>query len=125
MFNIEFQQPIDVLADSLATTLSTQGIYAIVGILVVSVLGPIYTAISKKSFMAIWSSVSTWTYHAIAVAAGLTLLGIAVPPGSAEALVAAIWAKDWASVGSIGAMSFLVPLIRWIKSKSQTTPPTT
>lgn len=125
MFNIEFQQPIGVLADGLATTLSTQGVYAIIGILVVSVIGPIYTAVSKKSVKAIWSSVSTWTYLAIAVASGLTLLGIAVPPGSAEALVAAIWAKDWATVGAIGAMSFLVPFIRWIKSRSQTTAPTT
>jgi hypothetical protein len=125
MFNIEFEQPIGALADSLGTTLSTQGIYAIVGILVVSVLGPIYTAISKKSVMAIWSSISTWTYLSIAIASVLTLLGIAVPPGSAEALVAAIWAKDWATVGTIGTISFLVPLIRWIKSKSLPATPTT
>lgn len=115
--NIQFNQPVEQLSDSLATTLTTQGVYAIVGIIFVSVLGPIYTAIQKKSIRLIWGSTSTWLYLAKALAAILVLIGIGIPEGSAEQLIAAIWAKDWAAVGAIAAVAILDPLIRWIKQK--------
>lgn len=117
MFNIQFPQPIGELSETLATTLTTGGIYSIVGILFVSVLGPIYTAITKKSIKLIWASTSTWIYLGTAVASLFTLFGIAIPSDSVSDLVAAVWAKDWFTVGGMATTLFLVPIIRFIKLK--------
>lgn len=100
-FNVQFSQPISELSDAMATTISTQGVYAVAGMLIVSVLAPVYSAIQKKSFKAIWSSANTYIYLGTGGLSLLTLVGLELPPDSPEIIVNAIFAKDWGTLGGI------------------------
>jgi hypothetical protein len=108
------------LGADVVTTLSTGGIYALVGILVSSLVFPFYNYIAtggKVNFGNIFSRNATWIALGNAAAAGLALTGFILPGGTVEQLVAAASTKDWMSLISIFALTVGNTLLRFLKEK--------
>ena len=118
-FQVKFTTDPSTIADQVATTISTSGLYAVIGIVVVSIAGPIWNAVQKKSFKLIWGSVSTYIYLGTALGSLLVLVGIEIPDGTAAAIVNAIMGQDWGGLGSVVTLNVLEPLVRFIISKTK------
>ncbi len=116
-FNVQFSMPLIDLADSMATTITTQGLYAVAGIILVSVVAPVYTAIQKKSFKAIWSSPNTYIYLGSGGLSLLALAGLELPSDTPETIVNAIYAKDWGALGGILFTILASIITRYLKDK--------
>lgn len=108
------------LGTDIVTTLTTGGWYAVLGLMAISVIMPIYNFIRSKpklSLAAFLGSPNTWLYLATFLVGVTIVLGIKVPEGTGEAIVGAIYAKDWSGLISIMAMNILDPFIRWLRDK--------
>ena len=118
---IEFNVPVGDLANNLVSTFNTSGIYAVLGIVVVNIAGPIYNFMRKKipfNWSAIFGSTTTWvSLGSIAVSALVLFWGFEIPANTPEDVAAAIMARNWGLLGSLAAVSILIPIIRWIKSR--------
>lgn len=107
----------EAIAGDIVNTFTNSGIYAVVGILVVSVIGPVYNFIKSKprlSFAAFIADPNNWVYFVSFLASLAVIAGIAIPPGTAENLVSAVFARDWAAVASVAVGSVVVPLVRFL-----------
>lgn len=109
------------LAGHIVTTISQNGFYSVLGLLAVSVVGPIVVFIQNGGPKITWSqffgSTALWIYVGGFVASILIVIGIEIPAETPEQIVAAIYAKDWATLGSVVLANVLNPLIRWIKAR--------
>ncbi len=109
------------LGTDLVTSLSSGGIFALVGVIVSSLVFPIYNTITsgkKLSLSAIFSSTTTWIAIGVAASAGIALTGFVLPEGTVEQIVGAIVTKDWMSLVSILALTVGNTLIRYLKDKA-------
>lgn len=109
------------IADNIVNTLSTSGIYAVIGILVVSVIGPIYNFVNTKpklSLSAFVGDPNNWVYIGSFVASLLVLVGIPIPDGTAAQIVNAIFVKDWAALAAVFVGSVLTPLVRFFMDRA-------
>lgn len=117
---IDFPQSPETLGTEITTTISSSGFYAVLGLMAVSVIMPIYNFIRSKpklSAAAFFGSPNTWIYIGSFVGGLLVLIGINIPDGTAEAIVGAAYAKDWSALISIMAANILDPFIRWLRDK--------
>lgn len=121
---VHFPTSAEILAGDITTTLSTGGIFAIIGVIVSSVIFPIYNAFKsglKFSVETIFRSTLTWVALGNIVASLLALTGLALPDGTIEQIVAAVQAKDWISLGSLLVTTIIPTIVRWIKSRNTQT----
>jgi len=119
---INFNTPIDVLAGDISTTLSTGGIWAVGGIILSSLVFPIWNFVKsgkKFSFANVFGSTLVWVAMANLAISALVLLGIGVPDGTFEAVGTYIATKDWFGLLGYLASTILPTVIRWIKDQRQ------
>lgn len=117
----------ELIAGDIVNTLSNSGIYAVIGIMVVSVIGPIYNFIKSKpklSLSAFVADPNNWVYIVSFAASCLILIGVNVPDGTAQQIVSAIFVKDWAALASVMVGSVIVPLVRFFIDKNNQNQPT-
>lgn len=122
---VQFPSPVEVLAGDIETTLSTSGIYAIIGVVVSSVIFPIYNAFKgglKFSLSTLFSSTLTWVAIGNIVLALLALTGFVLPDGTLEYIIGYIQAKDWISLIGLLFTTIVPTLVRFIKDKRATSP---
>lgn len=112
--------PVDLGAE-IVNSFNTGGVYALIGVIVASVIFPIYNAISAGtfSFRGIFSRNLTWIALGNILVAGLALTGFVLPDGTPEQIVGAVSAKDWMSVVSIIALTVGNTILRLIKQKAE------
>lgn len=117
---VTFPKAAGDLSTEIVTSFSTGGVYALIGVIVASVIFPVYNAIQAKafSFSGIFSRNLTWIAIGNAVIAGIALTGFVLPDGTAEQLVNAISLKDWGGVVSILGLTVVTTLIRFLKEKN-------
>ena len=121
---IQFPASPDALAGTITTSLSSGGVYAIIGVLITSVIFPIYNHFSSKGkfdFKAIFSKVSTWIAWGTAGLSAIALTGFVLPDGTLEQVIGAIQQKDWMSLISILALTVGNTLIRFLKDRQAAT----
>jgi len=117
---VHFPDSAQILAGQITTTLSTGGIYAIIGVIISSVAFPIYNAVKsglKFSLHTIFSSTLTWIALGNIVLSLLALTGLVLPAGTLEQIIGAVKAKDWIALGSLMVTSIIPTIIRWIKRR--------
>lgn len=117
---VNFPTPAEILAGQITTTLSTGGLYAIIGVVISSVAFPIYNAVRsglKFSLQTIFQSTLTWIALGNIVLSLLAITGLVLPDGTVEQIVMAVQTKDWISLISLLATSIVPTIIRWIKDR--------
>ena len=114
---VSFPADPGAIAGEITTLLSTGGFFAIVGVVVASIGFPIWNAWKKGAltFGGLFSSTLTWIALGNILFAGLALL----PPGTAEQLAYAIYAKDCTSLTSRLLTVILPAVVRFIKDKNK------
>lgn len=106
----------ELITTDLLNTFSTSGIYAVAGILIVSIIAPVYNFVKSKpklSLTTFLADPNNIVYIVSFAASVLVLLGVAIPDGTAEQIVRAVMVRDWAAIGSVGLSSIIVPLVRY------------
>lgn len=119
---VQFPSSTDQLAGEIVTTLSSSGVYAIIGVVIASVVFPIYNAVRSGlgfSLSTIFSSTLTWIALGNIVLSLLALYGFVLPEGTLEQIIAAVQTKDWMSLGSLFVTTIVPTLIRWIKDRNK------
>lgn len=122
LMGIKFPSDPTTLATDISTSLTTSGFIAVSGILIVSVLMPIYNFVRTKPKISFWSLVGSanfWIYAGSFLFGLAVMLGINIPSGTAELLVGAAYAKDWTALFSIALANVLDPLVRWFMDKKK------
>lgn len=123
LIGVQFQTAPDVLGGQIVTTISTSGYYAVLGLIAVSVLMPIYNLVKQKpkiTFASVFGSPNFWIYLLTFLFGIGMIYGIEFPDGTAEEIVGAIFSKDWSHLVNIAFVNILDPLIRWFRDKRQT-----
>lgn len=117
---VHFPTSAEQLAGEITTTLSTSGIYAIIGVVVASVVFPIYNAVKsglKFSLATIFGSTLTWVAIGNIILSLLALTGIVLPDGTLEQIIGAVQVKDWGALVNIIFVTIVPTIVRWIKDK--------
>lgn len=106
------------VAAGITTTLSDSGFFAVVGVLVSSVLFPIWNAWQKGvlNFRGILTSSTTWGAAIVALFSVIALFGLHFPPGTAEQLAALLFAKDWGALASMVVTVIVPTIVRFVKA---------
>ena len=116
---VHFPTPAEQLAGDLVSTLSQGGIYALIGVLVSSVIFPIWNAakFGLKSLKEIFSSVLTWIALGNILLAAVALTGFVLPDGTLEQVILAVQMKDWSALAGVLFTTIIPTLVRFIKDK--------
>lgn len=117
---VEFPQDAQALAGDFETTLNTGGILAVTGLLVSSIVFPVWNFKKKGGKVngkAIISNTTFWVSAVTALLGTALLFGFTVPDGTADQIVAAVYAKDWGVLISILGLHIVNPLIRYLKDQ--------
>ena len=117
---VTFPDSADVIANDVTTSLSTGGIYAIIGIIISSFAFPVYNAIKsglKFNLTTIFGSTLTWIAIGNIILSLLVIYGFVLPKGSVELVVGAIVAKDWTGLGGFVFTTLVPTIVRWIKDR--------
>lgn len=117
---IHFPSSAEVLAGQITTTLSTGGVFAIAGILISSIIFPIYNAVKsglKFNLSTIFGSTLTWVAIGNMIVSLLLLTGLVLPEGTVEQIVGFVQAKDWIGLGTLLLTSIVPTVVRWIKQR--------
>lgn len=120
MIGIKFPDDPTAIATDITTSISTSGFIAVVGILAVSVIMPIYNFVKTKPKLtaaAIFGSPNFWIYLLSFVFGVAVIVGINVPDGTAEQVISAIYAKDWTALFTVAVTNIVDPLIRWFRDR--------
>lgn len=120
MIGIKFPDAPTAMAVDITTSLSTSGFIAVVGILAVSVIMPIYNFIRTKpkiNFLAVLASPNFWIYLGSFIFGIAVLYGIKIPDGTADQIVGAIYAKDWTGLFTIAIGNIVDPIVRWFRDR--------
>ena len=125
VLGVQFPQTPAEVAGQIVTTISQSGYYAVIGVLAISVLGPIIIFIQKGGFSGVkasdfFGSPAFWVYFVGFLAGIAVVVGIEIPADTPEKLVAFIFAKDWTALGSLLLINVVNPIIRYIRSKRDT-----
>jgi hypothetical protein len=113
---VTIANPNDV-AGEIVTSLSSGGVYAIIGVVASSVIFPIWNAVQKGavSFDGIFKSTLTWIAIGNIVFSAIALTGLVLPEGTVEGLVYAIASKDWNALISMVLTTILPTVVRFFK----------
>lgn len=123
VIGVKLPESPEALGEQITTTISTSGFYAVLGIIAVSLLMPIYNLIRTKpkiTAASVFGSPNFWIYLGSFVAGILILVGINIPEGTASEVVSAIYAKDWTLLTTLILTNILDPVIRWFADKRKT-----
>lgn len=118
---VHFPSSPEAIADNLTTTVSTSGYVAVIGILLVSVVMPIYNLVKTKPKITISTIIGNpnfWIYAASFGLGLLVLIGINIPDGTAASIVGAIWAKDWTALLTLAFTNIIDPVIRYFLDRN-------
>jgi len=121
---VSFPKDPAALSGEIVTSLSSGGVYAIIGVLIASVIFPIYNFFKgggKFSVGDVFSSTLTWVAIGTAALSAVALTGIMVPDGTVQAVIGAVQTKDWMGLISILVINIGNPLIRWLKERNAPT----
>jgi succinate-acetate transporter protein len=127
LLGIELPEDPAAMADKVTTTLSDGGIFAVVGILVSSIIFPVWNFKKKGNkfnVKALTSSTLFWVALTSAALSLTVLIGFTVPDGTAEQIILAVNAKDWGGLLSVLALNIVNPLMRYLKDRQPDTEPT-
>lgn len=116
LVGVQFPSSPEAIADNIVTTVSSGGLVAVAGILLVSVVMPIYNLVRTKPKITISTIVGSpnfWIYFFSFVLGSLVIWGINVPDGTAAEIVGAIWAKDWSALAGVAFTNVIDPIIRY------------
>ena len=125
IIGVKFAEPISVLSGQVETSIQGGSFYALVTLLIGSVLFPVWNLIQKKqkiSLKALFGSTANIIALGNAALALIALTGFVLPPGTLEQLVTAVQMKDWGALIGLLVTSIVPTIIRFIKSKK---PPAT
>lgn len=121
---IEYPQlPADI-ADQLVSTFNESGVYAVVGILIVNIVAPIWNFIRKKeklNWKNVFGSVTTWLSLAGVAISGFLLFNLQIPTDAPGQIAGAITARNWSLLGSLLVVTLIIPVIRWIRDRKNQT----
>lgn len=112
----------DAIAGGLISSFSSGGIWALSGILLTSVLFPIYNLWRQKipiTWKNVFRSTANWIALGNVAFSAALLFGIAIPVGTVEAIVKAIGMQDWGALFNLFLVNIATPLIRWIKERNK------
>jgi cytochrome bd-type quinol oxidase subunit 2 len=119
---VEFPSDPQSVAGDFETTLNSGGIFAVVGLLVSSIVFPTWNFIKKGgkiSGKVILSNNTFWISVATAALSVALLFGFTVPDGTAEQVVAAVYAKDWGVIFTMIVIPLFNTLIKYFKHKQE------
>lgn len=108
------------LGQDFVTTLSTGGVIALGGVILASLIFPIYNFVKgggKFTWAGIFGKTLTWVALGNAALSAIALSGWIIPPGTVEQVIAAVQTKDWMGLISVLALTVGTSFIRWIKEK--------
>lgn len=107
------------ISGDIVNALSPTGWIAVVGIIAINVISPIYHAFLKGSFSlkGLLSSSNFWIQFGTLLAAAVALFGLILPAGTTEQVVGAVYAKDWTTLAIILFTNIITPLVRFFKDK--------
>jgi uncharacterized membrane protein len=120
LIGIKFPDTPENMAYEITNMLSSAGIVAVIGILAVSVIMPIYNFARTKPNVRlsdVFGSPNFWIYVLSFLFGIAVLFGINIPEVTSEKLVTAIYAKDWTGLIVIAVTNILDPVIRWFRDK--------
>jgi hypothetical protein len=124
---VHFPSGPEALSGDIVTTLSNSGIYAIIGIIISSVIFPIYNAIKsglKFSLTTIFGSTLTWIAIGNIVLSLLAIYGFVLPEGTVDQIIGAVQTKDWMALGTLFFGTIIPTIVRFIKDKKSKNPAT-
>lgn len=127
IMGIKFPLSPEQTGEQIVTTITGGGFYAVIGILITSVIMPIVNYVRSKptpSVVALLGSANTWIYIGSFILSVVVLFGIQIPAGTADGIVGSIWAKDWAGLITIVITNLINPLVRWFRDKRNQPPVT-
>lgn len=119
---IKFGGSPDVVSGEITSAFGTGSLIAIISIMGISVIMPIYNWVKTKpkvSFFQVIGSPNNWVYFGTFLFSLAMLIGIEIPAGTSEAIVAAIVDKNWEQLFAVGFTNILNPLIRWWRDRKQ------
>lgn len=123
VFGVTFPGTGDQIAGDVVTSLNSFGIFALVGVVVSSIILPIWNARRTAGFT--WKKLIdsrlTWIALLNIVLSVLAIFGLVFPDGIVEQIFAAAGARDWTAIIFIGVNVIFPTVVRWIKSKFGTT----
>lgn len=120
LIGIQFPSDPASLANEVTTTLSNSGFIAVIGILAVSVIMPIYNFIRTKpklTLATIFGSSNFWIYALSFVFGIAVLFGIQIPDGTAEQVIGLVYQKDWGALLTVAFVNIIDPIIRWFRDR--------
>lgn len=121
---VELPTTPDALATDISNTLSTSGWIALLGVIILNVVNPLYHAFARKTFnvKAILGSPNFWVNVASLVFALAVMGGVMIPTGTAEEIVGAIYGRDWTALAIILFTNVINPVVRFFRDRAQANP---
>lgn len=118
VFGVQFPSTVPELGTNVVTTLSTGGIYAVIGVIISSIIFPIWNRFKYGG--PILTSTLTWIALANIALSVIALTGFSLPAGTLEQVIGAIQTKDWFALISIIVTTIVPTIVRFIKDKQKT-----
>lgn len=120
VFGVNFPGTPDQIAGEIFASLNNFGIFALIGVVVSSIVLPVWNARTTAGFS--WKKLISSRLTLIAVVnlalSGLALIGLVFPDGMVDQIFAAVGAQDWTGLIVIFFNVFLPTVLRWIKTKT-------
>lgn len=118
---VQFADDPQTLAVGIVTTLSESGVYAIIGVLISSVIFPVWNFVKqggKFTVKNIFSSTLVWFAIGNTALALVALTGFLIPAETVGNVIGAIQTKDWGALTLTIFANIVNPLIRYLKDKN-------
>ena len=120
VFGVDFPGTPDQIAGEIYASLNGVGIFALIGVIVSSIILPIWNARTSAGFS--WQKLISSRLTLVAlvnlVLAGLALIGLVFPEGMVDQIFAAVGAQDWTGLIVIFFNVLLPTVLRWIKART-------
>lgn len=124
LLGVGFSDSIPNISQQVQTSISGGSYIALLSVVGVSVLFPVWNLIQKKqkiSLKNMFSSTANVVALANAALGIVALTGFVLPAGTVDQLVAAVTVKDWASLIGILFSTVIPTLVRFLKDKKAST----
>lgn len=126
---IEWPQQPDALASGIVNAVTgPTGYVGLIGIIVTAIAGPVWKYIRKPNKITVaqlFGSPNTWIGIGSAIVALLIMFGIAIPSGTSEQVVGAVYARDYSLLLTVVVTNLLNPFVRYLRDRRSNSPSTT